>query len=81
MLYSNNLSRSHLSEWYTVNVTGVAGAPFAPLSLPLVGNTEGPEEDDRECNDDECNDNNDNEEDGNNGDGDGDSFFGDSFFD
>ena len=74
-------SSSHLSEWYTVNVTGVAGAPFAPLPLPLAGNTEGPEEDNGESNDDECNDNNDNEEDGNNGDGDGDSFFGDSFFD
>jgi hypothetical protein len=73
-------SSSHLSEWYTVNVTGVAGAPLAPLPLPLAGNTEGPEEDNGEY-DDECNDNNDNEEDGNNGDGDGDSFFGDSFFD
>jgi hypothetical protein len=77
-----------------VNVTGIAGAPFTPLPLPLAGNTEGPEEDNGESNDDECNDNddensNDNdddgnkdvEEDGNNGDGDGDSFFGDSFFD
>ena len=64
-------SSSHLSEWYTVNVTGVAGAPFAPLPLPLAGNTEGPEEDNGESNDDECNDNNDNEEDGNNGYGDG----------
>jgi hypothetical protein len=79
-------SSSHLSEWYTVNVTGIAGAPFTPLPLPLAGNTEGPEEDNGESNDDECNDNdddgnNDVEEDGNNGDGDGDSFFGDSFFD
>jgi hypothetical protein len=82
-------SSSHLSEWYTVNVTGVAGAPFASLSLPLAGNTEGPEEDNGESNDDENSndndDNNDNEEDSNNdgsdSDGDGDSFFGDSFFD
>ena len=28
------------------NVAGVAGAPSAPLPLPLAGNTEGTEEDD-----------------------------------
>ncbi|MGI8831222.1 MAG: hypothetical protein ACR2IS_01145, partial [Nitrososphaeraceae archaeon] len=39
-------SSSPLSEWHTVNVTGVAGAPSAPLPLPLAGNTEGTEEDD-----------------------------------
>jgi hypothetical protein len=69
-------SSYHLSEWYTVNVTGVAGASFAPLPLPLAGNTEGHEEDNGEYNDDESNNNNDsngnndNEKDGNNGDGD-----------
>ena len=29
-------SSSPLSEWHTVNVTGVAGAPSAPLPLPLA---------------------------------------------
>jgi hypothetical protein len=85
-------SSSLLSEWHTVNVTGVAGAPSAPLPLPLAGNTEGTEEDDGESNDEEnSNDNNDDgnnndEEDSNNDDsdseGDGNNFFGgDSFFD
>ncbi|CAN5365335.1 hypothetical protein BH18THE2_BH18THE2_29220 [soil metagenome] len=81
-------SSSPLSEWHTVNVTGVAGAPSAPLPLPLAGNTEGTEEDDRENNDDESNDNDDDngnsddEEDSGNGGGDGNNFFGgDSFFD
>ena len=41
-------SSSPLSEWHTVNVTGVTGAPSAPLPLPLEGNTEGSEEDDEE---------------------------------
>lgn len=73
-------SSSPLSEWHTVNVTGVAGAPSAPLPLLLAGNTEGTEEDDGESNDDESNNNDD---DGNSdGDGDGNNFFGgDSFFD
>ena len=88
-------SSSPLSEWHTVNVTGVAGVPSAPLPLPLAGNTEGTEEDDGESNDDESNDNDDDgdsdgEEDSNDdgsdsdsdGDGDGNNFFGgDSFFD
>ena len=35
-------SSSPLSEWYTVNVTGVAGAPSAPLPLPMLsGNKRG----------------------------------------
>ncbi|MFZ0264400.1 MAG: hypothetical protein WAL42_04880, partial [Nitrososphaeraceae archaeon] len=33
-------SSPSLSEWHTVNVTGVTGAPSAPLPLPLAGNTE-----------------------------------------
>jgi hypothetical protein len=52
-----------LSRWYAVNVTGVAGALFTTLPLPLAGNTEGPEEDNGESNNDKSNDNNDNEED------------------
>ena len=77
-------SSSPLSEWHTVNVTGVVGAPSAPLPLPLSGDTEGSEEDSGESNDDESNDDdgnsensndNDDVEDGGNdeGDGDGDS--------
>jgi hypothetical protein len=89
-------SSSPLSEWHTVNVTGVAGAPSAPLPMPLQGNTEGSEENNEENNNDESNDeddsnddgsnnndDNDDEEDGGN-DGsndDGNNFFGgDSFF-
>ena len=44
-------SSSPLSEWHTVNVTGVAGASSAPLPLPLEGNTGDTEEDDGESND------------------------------
>jgi hypothetical protein len=51
-------SSSPLSEWHTVNVTGVTGAPSAPLPLPLSEDTEGSEEDSGESNDDESNDNN-----------------------
>jgi hypothetical protein len=58
-------SSSPLSEWHTVNVTGVVGAPSAPLSLPLSEDTEGSEEDSGESNDDESNDNN--NDDGSNG--------------
>ena len=88
-------SSSPLSEWYTVNVTGVAEAPSAPLPLPLAGNTEGSEEDSGESNNDENNDSNDdgsnensNDNDDDNGnsddeedsdDGDGDGD-GDNFF-
>jgi hypothetical protein len=36
---STPASRSPLSEWHTVNVTGVAGVASIPLPLPLVGNT------------------------------------------
>jgi hypothetical protein len=75
-------SSSPLSEWHTVNITGVAGAPSVPLPLPLAGNTGDTEEDDGESNDDEnsndnddenSNDNddensNDNDDDGNNDD-------------
>ena len=90
-------SGSPLSEWHTVNVTGIVGDPSAPLPLPLSGDTEGSEEDSGESNSDESNDNDDDgdsddEEDGGNGDGDGDGdsngdgdgnnfFGGDSFFD
>jgi hypothetical protein len=89
-------SSSPLSEWHTVNVTGVTGAPSAPLPLPLAGNTEEVEEDNDENNNDENgddgDDNNDENDEGSNNDdgdgddgdgddGDGDSFFGDSFFD
>jgi hypothetical protein len=85
-------SSSPLSEWHTVNITGVAGAPSVPLPLPLAGNTGDTEEDDGESNDDEnSNDNdddgnNDDEEDSNNdvsdSDGDENNFFGgDPFFD
>ena len=77
-------SSSPLSEWHTVNVTGVVGAPSAPLPLPLSGDTEGSEEDSGESNDDESNDDDDNSENSNDnddvedggndeGDGDGDS--------
>jgi len=71
-------SSSPLSEWHTVNVTGVAGAPSAPVPLPLAGNTEGTEEDDGESNDDESNNNddensNDNDDDDGNNDGEEDS--------
>ena len=52
-------SSSSLSEWHTVNITGVAGAPSAPLPLPLAENTEDTEEDNGESNDDESDDNND----------------------
>ena len=85
-------SSSPLSEWHTINVTGVAGASSAPLPLPLAGNTGDTEEDDGESNDDEnSNDNddensNDNDDDNGNsdddedsGDGDGDGD-GDNFF-
>ena len=74
-------SSSPLSEWHTVNVTGVVGAPSAPLPLPLSGDTEGSEEDSGESNDDESNDDdgnsensndNDDVEDGGNDEGDGD---------
>ena len=90
-------SSSPLSEWHTVNVTGVVGAPSAPLPMPLQGTTEGSEEDNEENNSDESNDeddsnddgsnnndDNDDEEDGGNGgsNDDGNNFFGeDSFFD
>ena len=90
-------SSSPLSEWHTVNVTGVAGAPSAPLPMPLQGTTEGSEEDNEENNNDESNDeddsnddgsnnndDNDDDEDGGNGgsNDDGNNFFGeDSFFD
>jgi hypothetical protein len=85
-------SSSPLSEWHTVNVTGVAGAPSVPLTLPLSGDTEGSEEDSGESNDDNSNDddvensNDDDEEDDSDdeedGDGEGNNFFGDdSFFD
>jgi hypothetical protein len=67
-------SSSTLSEWHTVNVTGVTGAPSAPLPLPLAGNTE-VEEDNDESADDENNDdssnNDDADDEGNNNDGDG----------
>jgi hypothetical protein len=89
-------SSSPLSEWHTVNVTGVAGAPSVPLPLPLADNTE----DSGETNNDESNDNDDDgsvensndndddngnsddEEDSGNGDGDddGDNFFGGDSF-
>jgi hypothetical protein len=87
-------SSSPLSEWHTVNVTGVVGAPSAPLPLPLSEDTEGSEEDSGESNDDESNDNNnddgsnensnDNDDDNGNSDdeedsGDGDGD-GDNFF-
>lgn len=80
-------SSSTLSEWYTVNVTGVTGVPSAPLPLPLAGNTQEDNEvsadeennDDSSSNDDEDDEGNNNDGDGD--DGDGDSFFGgDSFF-
>jgi hypothetical protein len=90
-------SSSPLSEWHTVNVTGVVGAPSVPLPMPLQGTTEGSEEDNEENNNDESNDeddsnddgsnnndDNDDEEDGGNGgsNDDGNNFFGeDSFFD
>ena len=89
-------SGSPLTEWHTVNVTGVTGAPSDPLPLPLQGNTDGSEEDNEENNNDESNDDddsnnddgsnnnddNDDEEDSGNGGGDGNNFFGgDSFFD
>jgi hypothetical protein len=89
-------SSSPLSEWHTVNMTGVTGAPSDPLPLPLQGNTDGSEEDNEENNNDESNDDddsnnddgsnnnddNDDEEDSGNGGGDGNNFFGgDSFFD
>jgi hypothetical protein len=75
-------SSPSLSEWHTVNVTGVTGAPSAPLPLPLAGNTEEVEEDNDESNDDEndddSDDNNDeNDEGSNNDDGDGDDGDGD----
>ena len=76
-----------LSEWYAVNVTGVAGALFATLLLPLEGNTDGHEEDNGESNNDNddsnenSNDNNDNEKDNDNsGDGDGNSDGGGKYF-
>jgi len=69
-------SSSTLSEWHTVNVTGVTGVPSAPLPLPLAENTE-VEEDNDENAEDEDNDessNNDDEDDegSNNDDGDDD---------
>ena len=59
-------SSSPLSEWHTVNVTGVTGAPSAPLPLPLEGNTEGSEEDDEDNNNDESTDEDDSNDDGSN---------------
>ena len=50
-------SSSPLSEWHTVNVTGVAGAASIPLPLPSAGSTEGPvgggEDDDEESNEED----------------------------
>jgi hypothetical protein len=76
-----------LSRWYAVNVTGVAGALFATLPLPLAGNIVGHEEDNGESNNDNddsnenSNDNNDNEKDNyNSGDGDGNSDGGGKYF-
>jgi hypothetical protein len=46
-------SRSPLSEWHTVNVTGFAGAASISLPLPSAGSTEdvvGEEDDDEESN-------------------------------
>ena len=63
-------SSSPLSEWHTVNVTGVTGAPSAPLPLPLEGNTESSEEDNEENNNDESNDDDDSNDDGSNNDDD-----------
>ena len=74
-------SSSPLSEWHTVNVTGITGAPSVPLPLPIADNTEDGEEsnDDENSNDDDENGNSDDEEDG---DGEENNFFGDdSFFD
>jgi hypothetical protein len=82
------------SRWYAVNVTGVAGALFATLPLPLAGNTEGHEEDNGGSNNDKSNDNNDNddsnensndyndneEDNDNSGDGDGNSDGGGKYF-
>jgi hypothetical protein len=75
-------SSPSLSEWHTVNVTGVTGAPSAPLPLPLAGNTEEVEEDNDESNNDENGDdgddnNDENDESSNNDDGDGDDGDGD----
>jgi hypothetical protein len=74
-------SSPSLSEWHTVNVTGVTGAPSAPLPLPLAGNTEEVEDNDEsnnDENDDDSDDNNDeNDEGSNNDDGDGDDGDGD----
>ena len=78
-------SSSPLSEWHIVNVTGVVGAPSAPLPLPLSGDTEG-SEDNEEDNNDESKDSNDNDDDNGNsddeedGDREGNNYFGvDSF--
>jgi hypothetical protein len=68
MMESSISSSSSPSEWHTVNVTGVAGALFATLPLPLAGSTEGPEEDNGGSNND-SNGNNDINEDNDNSDG------------
>jgi hypothetical protein len=89
-------SSSTLSEWHTVNVTGVTGFPSAPLPLPLAGNTEVEEDNDESAdnennvdssnNDDEDDEGNNNDgddgdgDDGDGDDGDGDDGDGDSFF-
>ena len=48
-------SSSPLSEWDTVNVTGVAGAASIPLPLPTAGSTEGlvGEDEDEESNEED----------------------------
>jgi hypothetical protein len=46
-------SSSPLSEWDTVNVTGVAGAASIPLPLPTAGSTEGLVEEDEESNEED----------------------------
>jgi hypothetical protein len=82
-------SSSPLSEWHTVNVTGITGAPSVPLPLPIADNTEDGEEsnDDENSNDDDDENSNDDDENGNSndeedGDGEENNFFGDdSFFD
>lgn len=65
-------SSSPLSEWHTVNVTGVTGAASIPLPLPSTGSTEGlvgGEDDDEESNED---DNDESEEDSDGSDDDSD---------
>jgi hypothetical protein len=80
---SASSSSSPLSEWDTVNVTGVAGAASIPLPLPTAGSTEGlvgGEDDDEESNegdnegDEEDNDGSDEDsEDNNDGNGNNDN--------